>query len=61
MPKIENLPQNSPGGFDSSLTDYNSITINSPATGMDDTELSLCVLDSINASKSASGRNPDAS
>ena len=61
MPKIENLPQNSPGGFDCSLTYYNFITINSPATGMDDIELSLCVLDSINASKSASGRNPDAS
>ena len=61
MPKIENLPENSPGDFDCSLTDYNFVTINSPTTGVDDIELSPCVLDSANASNSASGRNSDAS
>ena len=28
-PKIENFPENSPGDFDCSLTDYNFFTINS--------------------------------
>ena len=49
MPKIENLPENSPGDFDCSLTDYNFITMSSPTTGVDDLELSPCVLDSVNA------------
>ena len=54
-PKTGNLPENSPGDFDYSLTDYNFITINSQTTRVDDIELSLCVLDSVNASNSASG------
>ena len=61
MHKIENLPENSPGDFDCSLTDYNFITINYPATGVDEIESSPCVLDSVNASNSASGRNSDPS
>ena len=59
--KIENFLDNSPRDFDYSLTDYNFITISSPTTGVDDIELSPCVLDSVNASNSASGRNSDAS
>ena len=59
-PKIENLPENSPGDFDCSLTDYNFFTINSPAIRVDDIELSPCVLDCVNVSHSASGRNSDA-
>ena len=61
VPKIENLPENIPGDVDCSLTDYNFITINSPTTGLDDVELSPCVLDSVNASSNDSGRNADAS
>ena len=60
-PKIENLPENSSGDFNCSLTDYSFFTINSPTTDVDDIELSSCMLDSVNASNSASGRNSDAS
>ena len=60
-PKIENLPENSPGDVDCSLADYNFITINSPTTGVDDIELLSCVLDSVNVSNSLYGRNSHAS
>ena len=53
-------PKYSPGVFDSSLSDYSFITINSPARGVNDIELLACVLDSVNASNSTSGRNFDA-
>ena len=61
MPQIENLPGNSPRDFGCSLTGYNFITISFPTIGVDDIEISPCVLDSVNASNSASQRNSDPS
>ena len=55
------MSENSPGDSDCSLIDYKLITINSPTTGVDDIELSPCVLDSVNASNSAPARNSDGS